>query len=214
MYRKAPPVNAAATARQPRVGGLLLAAGRGTRADSIDKLLADFRGLPVAQHALDALTGASLDTVVMVTGHRPARLESALSLQNVTVVHNRRHTQGMSTSLQAGVDALRGYDAIVIALADMPEVSSDVIDALIQAVRERPSASMHIPRYRDHPGNPVLITRTLYPAIARLHGDTGARVLRENAEVTVNLVDTDCPGILVDYDTEADFAALVGRDRS
>ena len=73
------------------------------------------------------------------------------------------------------------------------------------------SASMHVPRYLGHSGNPVLITRELYPAIAQLSEDTGARALRERETVEASYIETDCPGILVDYDTEAALDGLVGR---
>ena len=51
-----------------KASGLILAAGAGTRFGAQTKQLADLRGKPLLQHAVDAMN-AALDRVVVVLGH-------------------------------------------------------------------------------------------------------------------------------------------------
>src|SRR5690606_30237965 len=95
--------------------------GRASRfgGDPGAKLLAPFRGRPLAVWALEAAAGAGLDQVVVVTG---AADLAPLLPDGVTAVPNPRWADGQATSLAAGVAAAEaaGHDAVVVGLADQP----------------------------------------------------------------------------------------------
>lgn len=66
-----------------------------------------------------------------------------------------------------------------------------------------------MPTYGGVRGNPVLFARSLFPELARLTGDTGARsLLRAHAAEVVTVPVSDGPPPR-DVDTEADYAALL-----
>src|SRR6185369_15325035 len=67
----------------------------------------------------------------------------------------------------------------LIALGDMPGVSSADLDRLIDAFRRSGGRSVVRAAHDGRRGNPVLLPRSLFPAIAHLEGDTGARHLVE-----------------------------------
>src|SRR4051794_40369017 len=100
----------------PAVGGVLLAAGGGSRftgAGPGHKLTATLRGRPVVEWSLEQLLRAGFDDLVVVTG--------AVELQlphGVTVVHNPRWAEGQATSLARAVDRARqrGLQAVVVGL--------------------------------------------------------------------------------------------------
>jgi molybdenum cofactor cytidylyltransferase len=189
------------------IAGLLLAAGRSSRFGS-DKLLAPLHGHPVLFWSAAALAAEVDALYVVVPPDSPGR-KDALEGIRATLVEHAGRDDGMASSIRAGVAALPAdVQAVVIALADQPLVSSLVVRALGERWRTAPTAAV-VPCYRDGHGHPVLFDRSQFGALGALAGDRGARDLLaclgdERAVVTV---DTAMP---VDVDTPAALSALAG----
>ena len=99
-------------------------------------------------------------------------------------------------------------DAVVILLADMPEVAAGDMDRLIAAFD--PEEGREICRAVDAdggPGHPVLFGRRFFEALAGSPGDRGAREVLRDAGEFVTEVTTTGRGALVDLDTPEDWAA-------
>jgi molybdenum cofactor cytidylyltransferase len=92
----------------------------------------------------------------------------------------------------------------MILLADMPGVTTDVIDRLIDAFRSRSSPAIVLPTVGGKRGNPVLWSRAFFPELMEVTGDTGARhilALHEDAVERVEIgqaagLDIDTPEAL------------------
>jgi molybdenum cofactor cytidylyltransferase len=128
----------------------------------------------------------------------------------VRTVVNSRYAEGQSTSLRAGLDALRpGTVAAVVALGDQPLPDPDVIRRLVAAFRAtgRPIAA---PVYRDGRGNPVLFAASLFGELGAVTGDRGGRevVARDPARVAEVSVDAPMPA---DIDTPEDYRTARGK---
>ena len=65
-----------------------------------------------------------------------------------------------------------------------------------------------VPVHEGRRGNPVLISRTLFPALHRLTGDEGARRILADGARRVLACPVDDPGVLVDVDTREALNAL------
>lgn len=185
------------------ISGVVLAAGMGSRFGGT-KQLVRLEGKPLAQHAVDALAGAGVDEILVVTGHDAQAVESALALpETARFVRNAGYRDGQATSIAAALhDIDSRSEAAVILLADQPGVSSDVIRALIEAfVSTRTQIVRAV--YRDGPG-PALLSREIYAEAGHLHGDVGARVLMASHPEWVHdvAIDADLPR---DIDTPADL---------
>jgi molybdenum cofactor cytidylyltransferase len=194
---------------RPAVAGVLLAAGRSERFGAANKLLADLDGEPLVRHAAVTLTAAPLDRVVAVVGHEADRVRTALSDLPLSVVDNPDHAEGQSTSVRAGVQAVRGADALVFALGDMPRVDPETVALLVDAYRAGlgdPLAAAHEGRR----GNPVLFGARHFEALADVAGDTGGRRLLTTHEDAA-LVGTGDPGVRQDVDTPAALERLRER---
>ena len=118
---------------QPRVAGILLAAGEGSRLGQ-PKALVEIAGQRLVDRGLRMLRAGGADPVVVVTGAAPVDVPGAL------VVHNPAWPTGMGSSLAAGLSALRALppdecSAALIALADQPLVSPACVKRLIAAHR-------------------------------------------------------------------------------
>ena len=118
---------------QPRVAGILLAAGEGSRLGQ-PKALVEIAGQRLVDRGFRMLRAGGADPVVVVTGAAPVDVPGAL------VVHNPAWPTGMGSSLTAGLSVLRTLppdecSAAVIALADQPLVSPACVKRLLAAHR-------------------------------------------------------------------------------
>lgn len=195
------------------VAGIVLAAGRSTRMGERNKLLLALRGEPLVRHAVAAQLGAKARPVIVVTGHDRDKVEAALAGLDVSFVHNPGFASGLAGSLKAGLAALPDTAAgVVVSLGDMPNVTPRAIDRLAEVFADRPEAQAVVPTLLGQRGNPVLLARALFSAVAELSGDQGARRLLEEAGEAVVEVPLDDPAIAIDVDTPEAWRALGGSD--
>jgi molybdenum cofactor cytidylyltransferase len=182
------------------IAAIILAAGQSTRFGSENKLLAMFHGAPMLVHVIRTVKAAGLTRITVITGHEAERIADIAAEQGVSTCHNPDFAQGLSTSLKAGVSALPGdVEAALVLLGDMPLLRAETILALISAST---GASAVVPVFRGAWGNPVLISRALFPQVMDLTGDQGARKLLAARE-DIRLVEVDDPGILADFDVQS-----------
>jgi CTP:molybdopterin cytidylyltransferase MocA len=191
------------------VSAILLAAGAGSRFGG-GKLLAKLGGKPLVEHALDALSEAPVDEIVVVVGADAEGLREACEPHGVVVVENRDWAQGQSTSVRTGLRAT-GPDsrAAIVLLADQPLVGAGAVERLVAAFEE--GARVAVATYGGRPRNPVLFSREVWPLlVAELEGDEGARpFLRRHPELVVR-VPCDGVGDPADVDTAEDLRRLEG----
>ncbi|MDB5968229.1 MAG: 4-diphosphocytidyl-2C-methyl-D-erythritol kinase [Hydrocarboniphaga sp.] len=203
----------AVAASANRIGCIVLSAGRSRRfgRTRINKLLAPIRGQPLICHVLNAVAGSGVKPVVIVTGHQRTGVERAIRHQrdrHWPTRFNRHHRQGMASSLQAGLRAMpASVEAVVVCLADMPGVTSCLIARLMAAYQSGDAAV--IPVVDGRRGNPVLLGRPLFAAIAQLSGDQGARSLLRTGP-GLRYLDTDADAVR-DIDTKRDWNRAVRR---
>jgi molybdenum cofactor cytidylyltransferase len=189
---------------------LVLAAGSGRRFSTrSNKLLEPFRGRPLLRHAVDAALASRVEKTIVVTGFDAERVEGALVGLPVRIVRNSEHAQGMAASLRSGLGHALDADGVIVLLGDMPRVSPELIDHLIDAF-EAGGAAAVVPTHRGRRGNPVLLGRVLFPLVARLAGDVGARALLR-ARDDIEELETDDAGVILDVDAAGDLSALNER---
>jgi CTP:molybdopterin cytidylyltransferase MocA len=194
------------------VAAVVLAAGSAQRFGG-PKLLAPFRGRPLAAYSLDAARRAReaglVHGVVLVIAAADLALAGLGRQAGATIVENEAAERGLASSLQRGLDTL-GSDigAVLVMLADQPLVRVEVLAGLVAAWRARDGALFR-PRYDaapDQPGHPVLADRSLWPLARTLSGDRGFGALLPPGSPSV--VTIDVAGQNPDVDTPDDLASL------
>lgn len=161
-----------------KTAALILAAG-GSRRMGAPKQLADWGGTPLLQHVIDMVRRWQVDEIFVVLGNDAEEILESVDLTDTTVVINPEWEEGMASSLRAGLDALMQESAIeraVIALGDQPRIEPSVVATLLEE-HDRSRALAVVPKYRYTWGNPVVLSRVLWPRVMSLEGDTGARKL-------------------------------------
>jgi molybdenum cofactor cytidylyltransferase len=96
---------------------------------------------------------------------------------------------------------------VLIALCDQPLISSAFLDSLVQLHVER-RAPMVAASYDSRPGVPALFGRALFPRLAALEGQAGAKALLQAADEN-ELLTIPAPHAAVDVDTPDDYARLL-----
>lgn len=191
--------------REALIAAVVLAAGVSSRMGK-PKQTVPLNGVPMLEMVLEILHKSNVGRIVVVLGANAAEVRKRIGFADETVVVNPRFAEGMSGSLKLGLRHVgRGADAAIVALGDQPFVLPLTIDALVAAYEES-GALIVIPTYHGVRGNPVLFDKSVFPQIARIRGDMGAKsVVQENA---ADVLEVDVPdeGVLVDIDTPSDLA--------
>jgi molybdenum cofactor cytidylyltransferase len=189
------------------IAGLLLAAGGASRFGS-PKQLAELDGVPLLQHAVDALAAVeAVSRTVVVLGARAEEIRAAVDLRGADVVVCEDWATGMAASLRCGVEALGDVDWAVVTLGDQPRITSRLIASVCdEAARSGSSVGAVRTTFDGVPGHPVALSRSLLDEVRSLRGDVGAReLLAAHPVVTVEADPESRPG---DVDTPDDLEAL------
>lgn len=201
-----PPFDRLADALLP-VGAIVLAAGSSSRMSGPQKLLLEFDGRPMVKSVIEAASDGGCHQIVVV--YSSDEVKDAVGVE-AEVVHNPRARQGMASSLQVGLRAMRpDMEAAVVMLGDQPMVGSRTVAALLRAWRRegsRPAVAVA----RGDEGKwapPVVLARELWDELMALEGDAGARQLLDRRPELVDVV----PALdrLDDVDTPEDYANIV-----
>jgi molybdenum cofactor cytidylyltransferase len=188
---------------------ILLAAGSSTRMGDVKPLL-PYRGEPLVIHALRAALLAS-SRVVVVTGFYAAQIEEALKPYQETysdhlfIIRNPNPELGQFSSTICGVRALEADQAFAITMADLPLVTAQHYNKLIQVLAGYEAVR---PFCDGVPGHPVLCAANLRPMILSLPTTATMRELLSGRKVC-NLEDGD-PAWTTDIDTPESYQQLIG----
>jgi CTP:molybdopterin cytidylyltransferase MocA len=189
-------------------GVAILAAGPSSRMGSPKQLL-PVDGKPLLLRTVEAALASAAWPVVVVLGAQADNIRPILARTPVIIAENAAWGEGMAASIRTGVTTLRQFsralDAIVIALCDQPAFSSNVIAQLV-ATHHATGRSIVAAHYSGRNGAPALFGRELFPALASLTGEEGARSLLNGDPGRVAAV--ALPQLAVDLDTPDDYAAL------
>ena len=173
------------------IAGVFLAAGQSARFGS-DKLLHEVDGRPLAVHSLTAAVNARLDEIVVVVGPDASALERAIravpgTKEKTRIVINTHPERGMMSSLKRGLRALRPEcAAAMVLLADMPYLSSDLIDRLVETLEE--TDGIVIPECEGKLYHPRVIPKRLFSEFLALGDDEkGQSVIDRHREDIVTL---------------------------
>jgi molybdenum cofactor cytidylyltransferase len=191
----------------PQFGVVVLAAGSSSRMGSPKQLL-NYGGKPLLRHAADvalaSMCGSVPRNVIVVLGSRAQELRPALEGLPVTILENPRWEEGMGTSIHSGVERAQadGLDGVILALADQPLVTSEILDRLARTHMET-GQPIVAAQYAGTVGVPVFFSREFFPNLLALKPAQGCKgVILSHAGSAIHL---DCPEAEMDVDTPQDY---------
>lgn len=200
-----------ASARAPKIGALILAAGQSRRMGKENKLLAEVNGKPMVRHVADAVAASKAASMTVVLGHEADAVRAALADLKPSYAYNPDYAEGLSTSLKAGLAAVgEDVDGVIVCLGDMPRIGTATIDRMIAAFDPVEGRSIVVPTRRGKRGNPVLFAKRFFEEMAGVSGDVGARHLIGNHEDLAVEIEVDDESVLTDVDTPEALARIRG----
>jgi len=187
---------AEAAAPPPRIGAIILAAGRSMHRDGRDNLRRTTDELPLVSRAVDAACASRCAQVMVVSGFAAELVETALAGRRVSFTHNPAFDRGVSSSLRCGLRALpQDLDGVLVMFGDLPSITAEEVDSLIDAYDPQAPAII-VPECAGRRGNSVLWPRRYFAEICASSGDVVARGLLDRYADEVKTVNfsTDPPG--------------------
>jgi molybdenum cofactor cytidylyltransferase len=188
-------------------GCVILAAGASVRMGSPKQLL-PVGGRPLVVRAAEAALASEAWPVIVVLGANEEQISPALARLPVLTIENSAWSEGMASSIRAGITALRQFSRTIggalVALCDQPAFSAETIRKLV-AAHHATGRSIAAAHYGGRCGAPALFLREHFPALAELAGEDGARLFLNASPDRVAAV--DLPELAADLDTPEDYAA-------
>jgi molybdenum cofactor cytidylyltransferase len=163
-----------------RAFGIVPAAGLSTRMGQ-PKLLIPLAGRPLVLHTLDAWQRSAVERVAVVVRPADGELINTLVAAKVDIVVAPRDPPDMKASIGYGLAHIRAtyhpdpQDAWLVAPADMPGLSSPVIDAVLSCGQS--GGGIVVPTIAGRRGHPVLLPWSLAAEVSDLGPNEGLDAL-------------------------------------
>jgi len=187
-------------------GAVVLAAGGSSRLGRPKQLLKR-KGKTLLRRTVEAALQAGGAPVVVVIGAHSEEMQAELAGLQVLVARNEKWSEGLSSSLRLGIEALQPTEAQAALLlpCDQPLLSCELLLQWMQRFVE--GALIVACEYGGTWGAPLLFERALWPALQVLEGDCGAqRVARDNARLVQSV---PFEGGALDIDSDDDYQKLL-----
>ncbi|MBN1429023.1 MAG: putative selenium-dependent hydroxylase accessory protein YqeC [Anaerolineae bacterium] len=190
---------------QRRIGAIILAAGSSQRMGQ-PKMLLPWGSSTIIRTVCERMIDCRLHEVVVVAGEQFEAIQRHLADLPVRVVYNSHHAEGeMLSSLKVGLQTIwHTSGACLIVLGDQPEIETSTFRLVLESYN-RGLGRIVAPTYENRRGHPVMIDRTLWPAIAELPPDKVPRDMLQAHESDIHQVAVDTDTILRDIDTQEDY---------
>lgn len=190
-------------------GIIILAAGNSSRLGEPKQLL-QFQGKSLIRHIAEAAVGIVGHNTIVVTGSNSGLIEHALEGLACQFAFNTDWQEGMSTSVKAGINALKSHNpqvkGAILAVSDQPFVTGGTFRALIQIFQET-GKGIVASQYSDVFGTPAFFSTSYFHALLQLSGAEGAKKLFKRFPDDVSVY--PFPQGSIDIDTQEDYKRLI-----
>ena len=188
-----------------RIFAVVLAAGSSQRFGST-KQLQTIDGEPMVRRSAALARTACGNKTLLIAGFEQQKVVAAADGQCQFFAINEGFADGIGSSIACAARSLaESADALIIMLADQPLISEDHVEALLNAW-SGDDDEIVATAFADVQGPPILLPRSVFPQLAKLSGDTGAKTLLDNPELRVSSVRFEPAA--VDIDQPEDLSQL------
>lgn len=144
----------------------------------------------------------TLDWLPPVAHQRERRTETCLTAH-----------LGLSFSLRCGLNAVLPTqpDAIIVALADQPFITTGLVNRLIETFESTPGLDFVASSHKSAGMPPALFSKALFPALQGLDGDRGAASILRSPDYKGVVLEADSAHYFMDADTQEEFGDIVSQ---
>ncbi len=193
--------------RGKNIAIVVLAAGASTRLGQPKQLLRLGEKTLLAQICETALSVENQRVSVVLGAHCEA-IKPAIEHLPVQVFTNKKWSEGMGSSIACGMANLPpDTDAVLLLLCDQPFLTAPFLEKLVEKWRSA-DCLIAASAYGGSFGPPAIFDRKLFPELAGLQGQQGAKPLMLKYREAMGLV--DFPEGATDIDTAEDWERVRG----
>jgi molybdenum cofactor cytidylyltransferase len=188
---------------RPHTAILLLAAGESSRLGQPKQLL-DAAGEPLVHRVARQLIALDAGPVAVIVGAHREAIATAVADLRATIIVNDNWSQGIGTSIAAGIrwaDADPSVVAAMIVLCDQPVIDAAHHRALLDRAKD---ATIVATEYAGTTGVPAVFSRSVFDRLLALPPDRGAKSLFNDRRLKVERI--TCEAARIDLDTVDDVA--------
>lgn len=196
------------------IPGIVLSAGDSSRMGRPKALLPIGRnGESFLQRIARVLREGGVEEVIVVLGRDADLIRAALPVapHEMRLIENKNHEQGQLSSLLTGLGAADrpGVRAVLVAPVDVPLISPETVQTLLNAYHRADGAPIVRPTKQGRHGHPVIFDRVLFQELRHADPAQGARSVVHAHRADVLDVEVADEGSFIDIDTPADYERLV-----
>ncbi|MBW4474892.1 MAG: nucleotidyltransferase family protein [Stenomitos rutilans HA7619-LM2] len=173
------------------------------------KQLLPYRGRSLLRYTAEVALASNCEPIVVVLGANSDRIHPTIANLPVHIVENNQWSEGMGSSIRAGVEQITRInphlDAVVVMLCDQPLVTASKLNQLLEAYQVNRSQVI-ASAYANTLGVPALFSRDLFPDLLSLTANVGAKYLIQQYRDQVYVV--PFPEGAIDLDTPEDYQQM------
>jgi len=187
-------------------GVIILAAGSSSRLGQPKQNLV-YKDKTLLQRTIETAMASVCDPVIVVLGANSEAIKPTIVNTDAIIVQNNEWSEGMASSIRAGIVELRKISldvkSVILMLCDQPFVDTYLLNLLILAKSKQ---GITVTSYNDTIGAPVLFDAIYFDELLQLKGTEGAKKLIQKYPDAV--IEIPFPLAGVDVDTIEDFERL------
>jgi molybdenum cofactor cytidylyltransferase len=188
---------------------LILAAGSSSRMKDIKQLL-KIKDKTLLEITCENAKNSKAAPIFCVLGSNAGKIKKETRTQNIDFIYNSNYKTGLSSSIVTGIKFLEekdfNLDAVLIMLADQPQVNTTYLNQLI-ALHQKNKDKIIASNYKGKSGVPAIFPKHYFADLKLLKEDKGARIfLQQNTSDTVLF---EGPASLIDLDSPEEYRAYL-----
>lgn len=189
-----------------KYSAIILAAGYSSRMGDFKPLM-NLNGKTPIERCTKLFKDCAIDDIIVVTGYQNNKIEEKLKGSIRTVINNK-YSEGMFTSIQAGLKAIsEDTDAFFLLPVDIPALKAHTVKKMMQSY-EKMEDGILFPRFNMKKGHPTLISCSFVKEILTQNPEGGLRDILNLYKEKWHYEELADRSILLDMDTKEDFKIL------
>ena len=188
------------------ITAILLAAGQSKRLFNQNKLIKNYKGKPLINHAVQSIIKSKIEKLIIVLGFEYLKVNKKINKnKKIKFVINHNYTRGIASSIKCGLKKISNKsDGFIIVQADMPEISKNILNKLYKEIKTN-KKEIFVPRKNNKIGNPIGFKLSMINQLKKISGNRGAKFIIQKNKSKIKYIRTKSLGIFKDIDLNKDF---------
>ena len=190
------------------ITAILVAAGKSARMGNVNKLHLPFGNGTILETVIQNLLASKIDEIIVVTNEEGLNSRHHNN-SKISHVVNHNPEFGLTSSIQIGVEKAKESSVLLVCLADMPLITSNDYNLLIDNYLNVKKKVIIQPFVNDKPGNPVLFSSHFREEIMSLDYPEGCKPVVKSNTAFLQKIKTTNIVYNTDIDTPENYQEVV-----